>query len=94
MSSHDVFKVDRMGLTLPQDKLSVALLSICLFICCSSVSSDHMLISASGCWDDWDDVVQRSPVNHLMMTKGTDLLPVVAVQRHLLRQLAPLQTEI
>ena len=29
-----------------------------------------------------------------MMTKRTYLLPIVAVQRHLLRQLAPLQTEI
>lgn len=40
----------------------MVLFSICLFICCSSISSDNMLISASGtlCWDDWDDVVQRS----------------------------------
>ena len=62
MSSQDVFKVDIIGLTLPSDKLLLALFSTCLFFCCSSISSAHMLISSSGilCWDDCDDVVTLS----------------------------------
>ena len=59
MSSHDVFKVDTTGLTLPPDKPLIASFKSCRFFCCSSISSDHVLISSSGilCWDDCDDVV-------------------------------------
>lgn len=62
MSSHDVFSVDAIGLVRPPVRLLTAVLSICLFFCCSSTSSDQILISCSGTLfcDDCEEMVSAS----------------------------------